>query len=66
MLLDMIKNKTNGAVSFKTAFDIATGVIGKLYGSLFSQIKPVEVGSQARAMRIGEDYALRLNSKHGN
>ena len=52
---------SGGVVTFKTASEVATGVISALYGPIFSQIEPEEVGSRARAMRIGEDYAKRLD-----
>ena len=60
LLVDIIKN-SGGVVSFKTASDVAIGMVSSLYGPIFSQIEPEEVGSRTRAMRIGEDYAKRLN-----
>lgn len=57
-----LMSQSGGVVTFKTASEVATGLISALYGPIFSQIEPEEVGSRARAMRIGEDYAKRLNS----
>ena len=34
--------------------------------NIFARIDPEEVGSRARAMRIGEDYGQRLNEKFNN
>lgn len=41
-------------------------MVASIYGPIFSQIDPEEVGSRSRAMRIGEDYAKRLNQKWNN
>lgn len=60
ILVDIIA-KSGGVVSFKTASDISTGMVSALYAPIFSQIDPEEVGSKIRAMRIGEDYAERLD-----
>ncbi len=54
-------DRTRGVVSFQTASDIATAMVSALYGPIFAQIDPEEVGSRTRAMRIGEEYAARLN-----
>lgn len=53
-------------VSPNTALHAATELIGSLYGPVFSQIDPSEVGSRARDMRISEQYALRLRTKWQN
>lgn len=60
VLMDIIRN-SGGVVAFKTASEVANGMVSALYGPIFSQIEPEEVGSRMRAMRIGEDYAKRLN-----
>lgn len=59
-LLDQLRN-TGGVVAFTTAAEIATGVVSALYGPIFAQISPEEVGSRSRAMRIGDSYARRLD-----
>lgn len=61
LLADQIQS-TGGVVSFATAATVATGVLSALYGPIFQQIEPEEVGSRTRAMRIGEYYATRLNT----
>ena len=64
-VLQEVIHKSGGIVSFKTASDVATGMVAALYGPIFQQIDPEEVGSRVRAMRIGKDYATRLDI-HGN
>ena len=65
LIMDIIRN-SGGAVSFQTATSAAAEVIAGLYGPVFAQIEPDEVGSRQRAMRIGYEYAKRLNSKPKN
>lgn len=60
MLYDVIRS-SGGIVTFKTASEVVTGMVAALYGPIFAQIEPEEVGSRARAMRIGEEYAERLD-----
>ncbi len=57
---------SGGVVSFQTASHAATEVVGAMYGPVFARVDPEEVGSRARAMRIGEDYGNRLNLKWDN
>lgn len=63
--LEIIGN-SGGVVSFHTASHSAAEVVGAMYGPVFARIDPEEVGSRARAMRIGEDYGKRLNLKWNN
>lgn len=63
--LDIISS-SGGVVSFQTASHSAAEVVGAMYGEVFAKIDPEEVGSRARAMRIGEDYGKRLNLKWNN
>lgn len=56
-----IVGSSGGVVSFQTASKCATDLVAALYGPIFAGIDPEEVGSRSRAMRIGEDYGLRLN-----
>lgn len=57
---------SSGVVSFATAASAASDMVGAMYGPIFSQIDPEEVGSRSRAMRIGESYGRRLNTKFRN
>lgn len=65
IVVDIIGN-SGGIVSFHTASRSASDMVGALYGPIFSKFDPEEVGSRARAMRIGEDYGKRLNEKFRN
>jgi hypothetical protein len=57
---------SNGVVSFQTASACATQMVGALFGPIFARIDAEEVGSRSRAMRIGEDYGMRLSLGSNN
>lgn len=57
---------SGGIVSIHTASRSASDIVSALYGPIFAKFDPEEVGSRARAMRIGEDYGKRLNGKFNN
>lgn len=65
LTLEIISN-SGGVVSFNTAAHAASEIVGSVYGPVFARIDPEEVGSRTRAMRIGEDYGMRLNLKWNN
>lgn len=65
-LVGEIISGSGGVVSFQTASHCAAEIVESLYGPIFGSIDPEEVGSRARAMRLGEDYGLRLNQKFKN
>ena len=65
-LIGEILAASGGITSIRTALHAASEMVSSLYGPIFSQIVPEDVGSRSRAMRIGEDYAVRLNSKWKN
>jgi hypothetical protein len=65
-LIGEIIQSSGGVVSFQTASHCASEIVASLYGPIFGRIDPEEVGSRARAMRLGEDYGVRLNQKHAN
>lgn len=65
LIMDILKN-SGGVISFQTASHAVGEVVSGLYGPIYAQIDPDEVGSRARAMRIGDEYALRLNQKWDN
>ena len=65
-LVDEIIMKSRGAISFKTAAEDAIGMIRALYEPVFAQFKPEEVGIRTRGMKIGVQYAQRLNAKFNN
>ena len=65
-LIAEITGMSGGIVSFQTASRSASEIVGALYGPIFAHIEPEDVGSRARAMRIGEDYGTRLNQEFNN
>jgi len=65
-LIAEIFRASEGVVSTQTALHAATEMVASIYGPIFGQIDPEEVGSRSRAMRIGEEYAKRLNERFGN
>lgn len=65
-IISEIVSGSGGVISFQTASHCASEIIASLYGPIFGRIDPEEVGSRARAMRLGEDYGLRLNQKFNN
>ncbi|MCY4149014.1 MAG: SppA protein [Gammaproteobacteria bacterium] len=65
-LIAEILSASNGVVSIRTAMNAASNMVSSLYGPIFQRFDPEEVGSRSRAMRIGEEYAKRLNAKWGN
>lgn len=65
-LINEIVRGSGGVIAFQTASHSAAEIVGSLYGPVFGKFDPEEVGSRARAMRIGEDYGKRLNGKYNN
>ena len=65
LVIEIIRN-SGGIISFQTASHSASEIVSSLFGPIFGRIDPEEVGSRARAMRIGEDYGARLNQKYEN
>lgn len=65
-LIEEIIIKSGGVVSYHSASHSAAEILGALYGPIFRQIDPGEVGTRARAQRIGEDYGKRLDEKFNN
>ncbi len=65
-LITELLSASNGVISIRTAMRAACSMVSSLYGPIFQRFDPEEVGSRSRAMRIGEEYASRLNVKWGN
>jgi hypothetical protein len=61
-----IKNRSGGAVTFRTAADIATRLTIGMMSPIFEKIDPVRMGADQRAQNVGRDYAIRLNLRPGN
>lgn len=64
-MIRLIANSQN-AITFRTAADIASQMTIGLMAPVFDKIDPLRLGADARAMNIGQQYALRLNVKSGN
>lgn len=58
--------KSSNAVTLRTAADIAAQLTIGLMSPIFEKIDPMRMGADARAMNIGQDYALRLHAKGKN
>lgn len=53
--------QSSNLVTLRTAADIAAQLTIGLMAPIFEKIDPMRMGADARAMSIGEEYALRLN-----
>ncbi|EGN74223.1 hypothetical protein A28LD_2315 [Idiomarina sp. A28L] len=58
--------KIGGKVSTRLASEVATQLTRCLIEPIASQIDPMRLGEQQRAMRIALEYGTRLDSKVGN
>jgi hypothetical protein len=62
--LRMITNlfrASGGVISFGTATKAAADVVGAMYGPIFAQFDPEDIGNRTRSMRIAADYGKRLD-----
>ena len=64
-MLRLIAQSSN-LVTLRTAADISAQLTIGLMAPIFEKIDPMRMGADARAMSIGEDYALRLNRAGDN
>lgn len=64
-MLRLISQSAN-LVTLRTAADIAAQLTIGLMAPIFEKIDPMRMGADARAMSIGEEYAVRLNRNGGN
>lgn len=55
-----IKADSDGAVTLKTATEIAAKLTSGLFAPIYSHIDPLHVGEAGRAMSIARQYGLRL------
>jgi len=62
----LIKFKSDGQITFKTATEIAVKLCVGLMEPLYKQIDPIQVGETARSMKIAKDYGKRLMIKSKN
>jgi ClpP class serine protease len=61
ILLDL-RQASKGQISTKLASDISSSLTIGVYGTIYSQIDPVQLGSIERAINIASDYGNRLKS----
>lgn len=61
-----IKIRSDGSVTFKTATHIATELAKGIVAPIMAQVDPMHVGEVSRAMKIGKEYAKRLNGESKN
>jgi hypothetical protein len=58
--------RSQGAITFRTAADLAASVTIGLMSPIYEKIDPLRMGADQRAQKIGRDYAIRLNMKAAN
>jgi len=54
--------KSGGAITIKTAADIAGKITSGLLSPIVAQVDPVRLGEMTRAVKIAYDYGKRLNA----
>jgi serine dehydrogenase proteinase len=54
------EDRSQGAITVKTAAEMAASLTVGLFAPLYSQIDPIHVGEAARAMQIADQYGTRL------
>ncbi|MYB33998.1 MAG: hypothetical protein F4X92_02515 [Gammaproteobacteria bacterium] len=65
-IIGEVLTASEGNINIRTALHAASELVSSLYSPILGRIDPEEVGSRSRDMRIGRDYAMRLNEKWGN
>ncbi len=58
--IQQIEQSSDGRIKWRTAAEIAARITGSLYGPIYRQIDPLQVGEAVRAMSIASEYAKRL------
>ena len=61
-----IKGRSGGRITLKTAMDVALRMTTRLFGNIYSQIDPMRLGEDTRAMQIAEEYGARLDEDTDN
>ncbi len=65
-VLMSIEHASENRITFKTASQLASDMVTKLFGNVYAQIDPMKIGETTRLMMIAKDYGERLASKAGN
>lgn len=58
--------ESSGAITFRTAADLAADITIGLMAPIYEKIDPLRMGADQRAQNIGLHYAARLNMKADN
>ena len=61
-----MQERSSGAITLRTATEIATNMATGLFAPLYGQVDPMHVGEARRAMSIGSEYGRRLLSRGDN
>jgi len=61
-----IVERSQGAVTFKLASEIAAKVTAGLMAKVYEQINPEALGQDCRDLSVATEYCTRLNQKSGN
>lgn len=61
-----IERASSGRVMFRTAAEMSSDLVGRLFGNLYSQIDPMQIGENSRLMTVARDYGKRLSETSGN
>ncbi len=64
--LSRIIENDGGEVSREYAMKIASDMAASLYGQTYGQLDPLHIGQASRAMKIAEEYGIRLLSVGAN
>jgi len=61
-----LTTKSQGRITTKTASHIACELTIGLFGRIYQQIDPVNLGEMCRAMKVAKDYGDRLQARSKN
>lgn len=61
-----IIDRSSGAITFRTAADLAADITVGLMAPIYEKIDPLRMGADQRAQNIGLHYAARLNMQANN
>lgn len=65
-LVKEITENSNGTISFQVSSSIARKIASSIFNPIFSKMDPDIIGKRASAMKIAEQYGIRLNSEFEN
>jgi len=55
-----LRSRSGGVITTKTSGDIASNLVGTLYGAITDKLDPVTIGEMQRAVDIAVEYGKRL------